>query len=230
MKRYITFIVLSLMMIPFSVKSQDQRESQKSNHNFALDLGYGYRLSSKPNELFTTQTTYPDYYSTLRSGIEIDFNYDYLFRENIGLGFKASAFNSSNTLAGQDTLGLKDDEYIFYFGPTIKYIINEVFEKASIYARATVGYMSFRNSSIIKGINTSNKVVGLNAIFRGQTIGLGLDLGLDYKINDYLSVGCNTGVLGGNLNKLKILDSEKQLEQSENLYRLNLTIGVRIKL
>lgn len=230
MKRYKTYIVLSLMMIPFFVKSQDQRESQKSNHNFALDLGYGYRLSSKPNELFTTQTTYPNHYSALRSGIEIDFNYDYLYRKNIGIGFKASAFNSSNTLAGQDTLGLKDDEYIFYFGPTIKYSINELFENASIYARATIGYMSFRNSSVIKGINSSNKVVGLNAIFRGHTIGFGLDLGLDYEINDYLSLGCNTGLLGGNLNKLKILDSEKRLEQSESLYRLNLTIGVRIKL
>ena len=230
--------LLALLFSTFIVNAQEQEKTSPllNRHNFALDLGYAYRLSSEPNELFVNQTANKDHYSSLRHGVQINFAYDYLYKPFLGFGFKTSAFNSSNTLssakelAANNGIECKDDEYIFYIGPSVKYIFSTFSDKYSAYARGTIGYMSFRNSETKVATSTPETSTSLSTTYTGKTFGWGLDLGLDYAINDFLSAGCNLGLLGGSVGKLYAGEDSFKLNSNENLYRLDITVGLRIKL
>jgi len=230
--------LLALLFSTFVVNAQEQEKTNPllNRHNFALDLGYAYRLSSEPNELFVNQTTNKDHYSSLRHGVQINFAYDYLYKPFLAFGFKTSAFNSSNSFISEKRtsknaeIECKDDEYIFYVGPSIKYIFPTFSDKYSVYARGTIGYMSFRNSEAKVVTDTAAKSTSLSTTYTGKTFGWGLDLGLDYTINDFLSAGCNVGILGGSVGKLDDGEDSFKLNSNENLYRLDITVGLRIKL
>lgn len=230
-------IVLSILFCSVNLTAQEKNSNQLKNyHNFALDLGYAYRLSSEPNEMFVNQTSNSDHYKSLRHGIQIGFSYDYLIKPFLGLGFKTSAFNSSHSftytpnIVPKQDFELKDDEYIFYFGPSIKYIFPTFLDKYNLYARGTFGYLSFRNSEQAYGLNQASQPSTISSVYKGKNIGWGLDLGLDYSINDFLSIGCNAGFFGASITKLKAGEETHSLNKKENLYRLDFTIGVRIRL
>ncbi len=230
--------LLALLFSTFIVNAQEQEKTNPllNRHNFALDLGYAYRLSSEPNELFVNQTTNKDHYSSLRHGLQINFAYDYLYKPFLAFGFKTSAFNYSNSFISEKRtstnaeIECKDDEYIFYIGPSIKYIFPTFNNKYSVYARGTIGYMSFRNSETKVVTDTMAISKALSSTYTGKTFGWGLDLGLDYTINDFLSAGCNLGLLGGSVGKLNVGEDSFKLNTNENLYRLDITVGLRIKL
>lgn len=225
------FAILLLSTLFLNAQEKALPESKTNKHNFALNIGYSYRLSSKPNELFVNQNLFTDHYKSLRHGLNLNFAYDYMIKTNIEVGFVASAFNSAQTTySTQDTLDLKDDEYMFYAGPSVKYILPQFDEKYNWYVRATIGYLSFRNSSQVAKVNQMGAKAPVSMTYKGSTLGYGLDLGLDYTINSFLSVGCNVDFFGGQISTLKVGEDEFDLNQKENLNRLNFTIGVRIKL
>lgn len=230
--------LLALLFSTFIVNAQEQEKTSPllNRHNFALDLGYAYRLSSESNELFVNQTTNKDHYSSLRHGVQLNFTYDYLYKPFLAFGFKSSAFNSSDSFisekrtATKAEIECKDDEYIFYVGPSVKYIFPTFNNKYSVYARGTIGYMSFRNSETKVVTDTAGISKNLSSTYKGSTLGWGLDLGLDYTINDFISAGCNVGLLGGSVGKLYLGEDSFKLKNNENLYRLDITVGLRIKL
>ena len=230
--------LLALLFSTFIVNAQEQEKTSPllNRHNFALDLGYAYRLSSESNELFVNQTTNKDHYSSLRHGVQINFAYDYLYKPFLAFGFKSSAFNSSDSFISEKRtatnaeIECKDDEYMFYIGPSVKYIFPTFSDKYSLYARGTIGYMSFRNSETKVVTDTIGISKALSSTYTGSTFGWGLDLGLDYTINDFISAGCNVGLLGGSVGKLNVGEDSFKLNSNENLYRLDITIGLRIKL
>lgn len=232
--RIITLIALLFSTFIVNAQEQEKSNSLLNRHNFALDLGYAYRFSSKPNELFVNQKINKDHYSSLRHGIQINFAYDYLYKPFLAFGFKTSAFNSSNSFISDKRtktnaeIECKDDEYIFYLGPSVKYLFPTFNNKYNVYARGTIGYMSFRNSETKVVTDTISK--GFSTTYTGSTFGWGLDLGLDYTINDFLSAGCNIGLLGGSVGKLNVGEDKFKLKTNENLYRLDITVGLRIKL
>lgn len=234
--RIITLLALLFSTCIVSAQEQEKTNPLLNRHNFALDLGYAYRLSSEPNELFVNQTTNKDHYSSLRHGVQISFAYDYLYKPFLAFGFKTSAFNSSNSFISEKRtatnaeIECKDDEYIFYVGPSVKYIFPTFSDKYSAYARGTIGYMSFRNSETKVVTDTTGISNALSSTYTGSTFGWGLDLGLDYTINDFLSAGCNVGILGGSVGKLYAVEDGFKLNHNENLYRLDITVGLRIKL
>lgn len=232
-------LVFAFILSSLIVNAQEIQENKKpiTPHNFSMDLGYSYRLSAEPNELFNNQTYSSDYYSTLRNGFQINFAYDYSFKENFAFGFKTSAFTSYNALSseaeilGNSGVEHKDDMYILYIGPSFKYITPVFSEKYLFYARATIGYMSLRNSETKSVFNSSNgQTSPLSSVYTGGCFGWGLDTGLDYIFNDFLSLGFNLGLLGGNVNKLNLGEDTYNLDHSESLYRLDLSVGVRIRL
>lgn len=230
-------LLFALLFSSLMVNAQEKltTKSKNNQHQFYMNLGYAYRLSAEPNELFKNQINNSDHYSTLRHGLQINFAYDYSYRPFLAFGFKASAFNSSNTLSSKDELEVnggvecKDDTYIFYVGPSVKYTFPTFNNKYSVYARGTVGYMSFRNSEVI-AVTDSAGTKRFSSTYTGTTLGWGLDAGIDYSINDFLSIGCNLGFIGGNVNKLTVAEVKKDLNHSENLYHLDFSVGVRIKL
>jgi len=233
--RILLLAVLLFSSIVVNAQEKSKNDSKENLHQFYMNLGYAYRLSSGPNELFKNQISNPDHYSTLRNGLQINFAYDYSYKTFFAFGFKASAFNSSNALSSKDELEVnggvecKDDTYIFYVGPSVKYTFPTFNKNYSTYARGTIGYMSFRNSETTAAIDSTG-ARGISSTYTGATLGLGLDAGIDYSINDFLSVGFNVGLIGGNVGKLTASEVKKDLKHSENLYRLDFSVGVIIKL
>ncbi len=227
-------LILGLLLLSIStLNAQDKTlpDSKINYHEFELNIGYSYRLFSEVNELFVNQNQFTDHNNSLKHGLQISFTYDYLIKPYLGLGFKTSAFNSAQTTySAKDSMDIKDDIYMFYAGPSVKYIFPTFSNNWSINIRATAGYLSFRNSSQIPALSQSGTVVPASLTYKGATIGYGLDLGLDYKINSFTSVGCNAGFFGGNLSKLTLGEDKITLNNKENLNRLDITIGVRIRL
>ncbi|HHT03575.1 MAG TPA: hypothetical protein GX005_04545 [Bacteroidales bacterium] len=228
-----TFLFSTLMV---NAQEKTENNSQTKKHNFSMDLGYSYRLSAEPNELFQNQTYNSDHYSKLRHGFQINFAYDYAFKPSLAFGFKTSAFTSGNSLSSDADLlansgvNVKDDMYIFYVGPSFKYIFPIFSDRYNFYARATIGYMSLRNSEIKVGISPTLTSISQSSVYTGHNFGWGIDGGIDYSINDFLSVGFNAGLLGANINKLTVGEDKQTLKHSESLYRLDFSLGVRIKL
>lgn len=227
-------VFLAILLLSTTILNAQEKklpDSKINKHNFAMNIGYSYRLSSKPNELFVNQTQFEDHYKSLRHGLTLNFAYDYMIKPNLGLGFVASAFNSAQTTYSiKDSVDLKDDEYMFYAGPSVKYLLPSFNEKYDWYVSATIGYLSFRNSSQVAKENQYGVVAPVSMSYKGTALGYGLYLGLNYRINSYLSLGCNAGFFGGQIAKLKEGENEYELNQKENLNRLDFTIGVRIKL
>lgn len=215
-----------LLMIISFLDLKAQESNKVSYHNFSLDIGYGYRLSSSPNEYFITQTKNSDYLNKVKKGLNLNFSYDFRYKPYLDFGFKASSYNSYSALS--DSIGSKDDIYIFYIGPTIRYNF-EINPKNNIYVRGTIGYMSFRNS-LTEELNTGSAITGVSKTYRGNSLGMGLEIGYDYMINDFLSVGINSGIIGGEISNLKFGDKEFKLNQKENLYKFEINIGARIRL
>lgn len=233
--RILLLAILLFSSIVVNAQEKSKINSKENLHQFYMNLGYAYRLSSQPNELFKNQINNSDHYSTLRNGLQINFAYDYSYKPFFAFGFKASAFNSSHALSSKDELQAnggvecKDDTYIFYVGPSVKYTFPTFNQNFSTYARATIGYMSFRNSETTAVIDSTG-ARRLSSTYTGKTLGLGLDAGIDYSINDFLSVGFNVGLIGGNVSKLTVSEIKKDLKHTENLYRLDFSVGVIIKL
>ena len=75
----------------------------------------------------------------------------------------------------------KDDTYIFYVGPSVKYTFPTFNKNYSTYARGTIGYMSFRNSETTAAIDSIG-ARGISSTYTGATLGLGLDAGLTIQL------------------------------------------------
>ncbi|MDD4702790.1 MAG: hypothetical protein PHE28_00520 [Bacteroidales bacterium] len=227
-------IILGILLLSTSFLNAQENtlsDSKKNLHFFSLDIGYSYRLSSKPNELFVNQNVFPDHYSSLRHGLKIGFSYDYLIKPNLAVGFKTNAFNSAQTtFSPTDSIDVKDDEYMFYVGPSVKYLFPTFGDKWNLSLRATAGYLSFRNSSQIPMLSLSGTITPASLTYKGNNFGSGLDLDLDYSINSFSAIGLNGGYFGGQISTLKLGEDKFELNQKENLSRLDFTIGFTIKL
>ncbi|MDY0054170.1 MAG: autotransporter domain-containing protein [Bacteroidales bacterium] len=227
MKTLRTFIIFLFTAACFNANAQENTFNSNPYHNFSLDIGYGYRLANSPNELFTTQTKDSDYFNKVKHGLHISFNYDFRFKSYLEFGFKASGYNSAASLG--DSVGSKDDLYIFYLGPTVKYNYH-INSTNSVYARATIGYISFRNSLTEEIVNNLGVKSGSSKTYRGYNFGMGIEVGYDYKVNDYLSLGVSSAILGGSINKLKFGDQSFVLNKPECLFRFELGVGARIRI
>lgn len=220
-----------LIFLPLLILGQSYMVAQTKSHDFTLSLGYGYRLASKTNEHFTNQFEDSKYFSKTKHGLTLDFDYEYRYSKTFGFGFKASAFNSYSALG--DTLGSKDDLYIFYFGPSAKYDFY-LDNKSNFYIRGSIGYISLRNS-ITEAAPPSippNPMASStdSRTYSGSSLGYGLDIGYNYRLNDFLSLDFNTGILGGTVSKLKYGEDEFKLDNNENLFRLHIGFGAKISL
>ncbi|MDR0971820.1 MAG: outer membrane beta-barrel protein [Bacteroidales bacterium] len=239
MNKLKNFILLALLLATISVNAQNDSinkcDEKINHHNFSMFLGYGLRLSSSPSDIIDNNAQNEEHFKTIRHGIQINFAYEYMLKPFLGLGFKASAFNSYDGFFHKgitgDSVEYKDDTYIFYVGPSIKYVLPKINDKLDLYIRGTLGYLSFRDSQQrATAAPSTGKLTATNATYTAKTLGYGLDCGIDYSINDYLSLGFNFAFLGGEVSNFKFGEDKLKAKESENLSRLNFSLGVVIKL
>ena len=193
-------------------------------HNFSMKAGYAHSFSeSHPTQL--TNTIYnPDQVKRMKHDVHFEFDYDYRFSKYFSAGMKASmlvGFHSFDKVIGSDTVLYSDDKNVFYVGPSFKAQLPTIAEKFDIWAKASLGYMKTRLTD----------KAAMSAIYSGDCLGYGFEAGVDYLFSDHIGIGFNVEYLAGKVKTFKSGEDEIDISQTpENLGRLNLSLGVVIKL
>ena len=234
-------VALVALCFTFGVKAQDNnadtlKQPILSPHHFTMSLGYGFSLSDKHDALFLNYNSDDSHNSKMRHGINYRFDYDYNFDKNLAFGIIFNMYNSFDSyyVGGYEESSASDDRWLFYVGPSFIAHTNMLDEHWSLFAKATVGLMNFRNaqrtiSEVTTGSGTTPFIEG-STTYKRYTFGYGLTAGADYYINQYFSIDASISYLGGSVSKVKDASQTYELDDNENLSRLNINVGVKIKL
>lgn len=217
-------LALAILFIGTNLSAQEKYDK----HIFSMNTGYAFKFTdSHPQQLANTVDN-PEHVDRMRHCLHFGFNYDYKFTNYLAAGLKASmlmgfhSFEKEITANNQTTTKLySDDINIFYVGPTFKAQLPTIAEKIDLWTRATLGYMNTR-------ITDKTEVP---SIFSGNCLGYGLEIGADYFISDHIGINLGVEYLGGQVNTFKSGEDEIDISETpENLSRLNVKLGVVIKL
>lgn len=212
--------------LPYSKKTND------SKIVFFANLGRAYRIASAPDGLNVEQE---NYIRDLKSGISYELSGYYLSQGTGGFGLKYNLYNSNGVLKNQQvtfrdgtsiTTDISDNITIQFIGPSM-IIDDAVSKKIDGTLEFALGYMSYKNTA---GIASDNIII------RGGTLGAVVGLGFHYKITQNFLVGPQINFIGGVLNSLTYNYSngysekiELRDEEKENLWRIDLAIGAKLK-
>lgn len=240
-------IVTAALMIAFGANAQQGSFSEKdsnccseqknsleterlsSPHHFTMNMGYGFSLSGNHDALFVNYNFDNSHKNKMRHGINFEFDYDYNFHSNMAFGGFFSMYNSYDSYYANNisTSSCSDNRWIFYVAPSFLVHTDRIAEHWNFFARATVGLMNFRNSQ--RALNSTLTDVNSNT-FKRYTIGYSLQMGASYYINKYFSIDGSIGYLGGRVSKVKDNTQKYELSTNETLSRINVNVGVKIKL
>ena len=193
-------------------------------HNFSMKAGYAHSFSESHPTQLTNTIDNPDQVKRMKHDVHFEFDYDYRFSKYFSLVMKASmlvGFHSFDKVIGSDTVLYSDDKNVFYVGPSFKAQLPTIAEKFDIWAKASLGYMKTRLTD----------KAAMSAIYSGDCLGYGFEAGVDYLFSDHIGIGFNVEYLAGKVKTFKSGEDEIDISQTpENLGRLNLSLGVVIKL
>ncbi|PIY02931.1 MAG: hypothetical protein COZ21_11605 [Bacteroidetes bacterium CG_4_10_14_3_um_filter_31_20] len=195
--------------------------------------GYGgwSNMTAKVSE--NVPADFKQYVKELKSGYHFGGDFSYFTSENIGFGIKYSMFRTGNelnniyavdTVTGQVRTGkLKDDITIQYFGPILCTKISSANKKTHFISDFSLGYLSYKN----------NATVIENFTLTSGTLGLFLDLGVDFAIDNNLSLGLFFSYTLGTLNQYNYNDGKQSktikldANNLESISRIDLSVGLR---
>ncbi|MCF0209908.1 MAG: outer membrane beta-barrel protein [Bacteroidales bacterium] len=227
MKKVFALVALCIATISIWAQNTQEKENCTLNtnpHHFTMSIGYGHMLSDMADTNIFINYKNEDHQRRMHYGYNIELDYEYQFHKNFACGAVFSMYNSFDSwYPSNDTLGNtnSDDKYIFYVGPSFLAQTNLLGDKWTIYGRATIGYLNFRNAMR----------AATNATYKMGTLGYGIEAGCDYLVNQYFSIIGQVSYLGGSISKVKnSADMEFELQDSEDISRLNISLGVKIKL
>ena len=223
MKKTLILLLSAVLTMPIFAQNNFEK------HNFSMNAGYAYKATDLHPMQFVNMFENEDHAKLMKHGYELEFDYDYRFHRLFSVGLKASMFGSVHGFdvttidySGEEkVVYYSDDMNIFYVGPTFKVQLPTIANHWDIWARATAGYLSMRNTD----------KAAATATYSGDCCGWGLGFGVDYSISRYIGVGASFGLLGGTVSTLKIGEDEFDITgEEESLHRFNFNIGVRIRL
>ena len=210
------------------------RVFDKFDHRrYGLSVGYGYLTPKLFPDIPYEENK--DYINKRRKNIVINFDGICYNSRPYGFGGKANfSIASANTNDYYDqnyrgetfTVGSVSESVItFFVAPVFSYRITHN-NRHAFFANTAVGCMLYRNNTYFGD---------LNYIITGQTIGLGFDLGYDFRVNNDLMLGIQVSYLLGKISTFNV-DVEKydykgtmSLKKGtyEGLNRIDISIGLR---
>lgn len=231
MKKF-TYLLL-LFVLPIMGQDLSETTSSGQKIRIATQAGYGYRIAKISNEI---PSILREYTKDLKSGYSIGLDASYFIQSNWALGLKYSRFASEGSLKnmqldfndGTTEQGtIADDISINFIGPSFmsKYELNN--SKHSFIGSLSLGYMSYLNESLL---------VNRNVEIKSSTLGAVLDIGYDFALSKYISLGAQASLTGGTLSKLKVNDGlttntvELEDDNMESLSRFDVGAGIRFKI
>ncbi|MBO6118401.1 MAG: hypothetical protein J6P44_07665 [Bacteroidales bacterium] len=216
--------------------SEKQCCKNTSPHHFTMSLGYGLSLSGDHDALLQNYNSDDSHNSKMKHGIDYRFDYDFKFHKNFAAGLVFNMYNSFDSYyAGDKDLGTSsDDRWLFYVGPSFTAYTDMINQHWTLFAKATAGYLNFRNAerALVNAVTQSGTTALqiVSTTYKRATFGYGLSIGASYFINNYFSIDCSLGYLGGSVSKFKAADETFDLVDNENLSRININVGIKIKL
>ena len=217
MKKILFITVAVLLGLNLSAQNYERQ-------NFSMEAGYAHSFSESHPTQLTNTIDNPDQVKRMKHDVHFGFDYDYRFSRYFSAGMKASmlvGFHSFEKEIDGKTILYSDDKNVFYVGPSFKAQLPTIAEKFDIWAKASLGYMKTR---ITDKAETP-------AIYSGDCLGYGFEAGVDYLFSDHIGIGFNVEYLAGKVKTFKSGEEEIDISQTpENLGRLNISLGVVIKL
>lgn len=243
MKKTCLLIALFLLGGLSLMAQQDNREKQhcdnkcakscKTNpHDFTATIGYGFMFGDSHDKDVFVNYRRDDHARHMRHGINYEFDYDYNFHKNFAFGAVFSMYNTFDSYYPTTTAveTASDDKYLFYVGPSFLAHLDQIADKWTFYARATVGLMNFRNAVRAPLIVDADGTTDPSGTFKRMAFGYGLELGADYSLGKYVSLIGQVTYKGASIEKVKNGDEKFELSDNENLSHLTVSVGAKIKL
>lgn len=240
-------ILLVLVAVVSSLSLSAQQDTNKTSttipntntqrlispHHFTMSLGYGFMFKNDHDAILENYYSNSSHSSKMRHGINYEFAYDYNFHKNMACGLVFNMYNSFDSyyLDNNAMESSSDDKWIFFVGPSFMGHTNMLDSHWSLFAKATVGLMKFHNAQRVVSLNgQDNSYNSSSATYKRYLLGYGLSVGANYYINEFFSLEGSIGYMGGTAGKLKEADQTHKLSEKENLSRLNVLIGLKVKL
>ena len=209
-----------------------QRDKKEYNVQIALNGGYAFRTAKFSNDI---SGDYKEYLRKLMQGPDLGASIRFNVKNGFMLGLHYDRFSSSNAM---DAYAYDDDGN--YYEGTVSDIHTITFIGMSIGAlsasshngkhmlclEALAGYLGYKDSA---------EEFGYRYTLSGQTIGLGLGFGYDYRITQHFAIGAEASYIMGALSKVTYDDGiHKEVidmgNSREGLQRFNIKGGIRFYL
>lgn len=205
----------------------------KKEIRIAFQGGYAYRLAKLSGDI---PPALKDYANDLKSGYSYGLDAAYFIKPSWGVGLKYSRFGSTGTMSNMNISydngagangSISDDITINFIGPSYvsKYATRN--PDHTFFGGISLGYLGYSDKAVL--VDQDFKITG-------ATFGAALDFGYDYAVSKYITLGAQASLTGGSLGQVKVdygyttetLTLEE--EQRENLSRLDIGVGLRMKI
>lgn len=233
MKKSIALLLLFfLVQISFGQSALGVAKPAKE-FRFAFQGGYSYRIAPLSPD---TPYIMKDYVNSLKSGYNFGFDAAYFIQPAHGFGLKYSRFSAKAAMPNMDVTfvdgsssfgTISDNIAINFIGPSYltKY---ELSNPAHVFfGGLSLGYLGYQDKAML-----ATRSIDIS----GSTFGAAFDLGYDFSISKYITLGAQASLTGGALSKIKYNYGstteviELAEENRENLSRLDLSAGLRFKI
>ena len=209
-------------------------ESQKKDYNvqIALNGGYAFRTAKFSGDI---SSDYKDYLRKLSRGLDYGASIRFNIKNGITLGLHYDQFSSSN----RANVYAYDDDGNYHEG-TMSNIHSFTFIGVSLGA-LTANSQNGKHMLNVEGLagylgyKDSAEEFGYKYTLTGQTFGLGLGMGYDYRLTQHIAIGAEASYYIGALSKVTYDDGTRKEvidlgNSKEGLQRFNIKGGIRFYL
>jgi hypothetical protein len=186
---------------------------------FAGNIGWGNRTAPLADGL---DPIVREYAKKLSSGLYINLEANYYFKEFIGAGLKYGLFKTSNSI-----YIVEDNISINFIGPSFSMRLLNKSKTCCLLFNYSIGYMGYTDKGQVEGTPIEIK---------GSTVGFDMSAGFDFALTKHLSAGIQLSLISGMLTEIDETingyTEKKTLEKGsyEGLGQFNITVGLRYNL
>src|SRR5690554_1186727 len=166
-----------------------------SRYRIGLSGGLSYMIAPVSEQVMPFMR---DYIKDLKSGTHYGGDFDFFFSELIGVGFRYRSFNTRNELKNVMFYELGNSNQNYQVGTIKDNIRVQYFGPAMVIRTASKsGNMHFSTGFSISYVDFLNRAVYLDRYtIRSETIGFGMEVGLDFKLDKNLAMGFGLSYTG----------------------------------
>ncbi len=202
-----------------------QYMQQKKGGRISFQGGYTYRTASI-SESFSQAVE--AHMKNLKSGYNLGMDLSFFTGMKDAFGMSASYSNAKSTLEDVSVSGtngitvngdIEENISLYYIGPSYFHVSPVSGGGTNFVFGMTGGYYGYGEKFRFSG--ESMKITG-------GTVGFGMGFGFDFLASDDFAIGLQASALLGWINKMKMDGETVELNESENISRIDLTIGFRL--